>query len=190
MDYKYAYKQLEKEIQGLARSLNNQTRKITDQDELETLPKIFLRGRFEQINIDTGCLEITVESSRYYYPVSQYQSEKLPFPGHQVLIFNDNEQPGIVGFNAQGRMLSPAGIESLQLQKVDIQSRTWTFASHQYHQKVLPLPDELPPLVIGENYQFRVIQCLPHHIYVYEKKDDMAFQHQKNISTAYQSARG
>jgi len=85
--------------------------RVKDQSTLEDL-KIeasnYIKGMFESYDFETGSLQILINGTKYYYPLSNYKCEYLPLSGSRVFIFKDTEnQVYIYGFD-MSRMIALA----------------------------------------------------------------------------------
>lgn len=165
------YTKLARDVDELDRAQRQLVERAYRPQDLEIPPKVYLRGMYVQFDQSTECLEIKVNGERYYYPISQYDSAWLPFPGHQVLIFQTDTGPLISGFSAGGKRIPTACREILKLFRVLPNDKLWLFKHADGTSLYLPIPAFLPEgigLHLGAYYCFKVVDALPSRYYLLE----------------------
>jgi hypothetical protein len=185
VELKAAYQQLLKSIESLEYRQREVNRALLGSDEIITQPRIYLRGQFKEYLQERRCIRVRIEGSNYFYPISNYRSEYLPFPGHQVLIFKEYDGLAVYGFGQGGRQIPIAPQVSLVLRSISGHSGMCQLSDEQGSHGLALTVESFQGMDcrVGNTYTFRVIQALPHKVYVLdaEKPNSVNTQQISNI---------
>lgn len=164
------YEKLSNDVALLEKKQKKLTNSVLKTD-MAVLPRLYVRGSFYEFDEATQNLVVKTHGDTFYYPIECYDSEYLPVPGRQVLIYNTESGMRISGFEAKGFQIPPARKESLILRHVSIEHDSWDFSLPNEQILTLPLPSEFPEhfeFRLGASYTFRVIDSMPNRFYIFE----------------------
>lgn len=187
MELKAAYQQLLKSIESLEYRQREVNRTLLGSDEIITQPRIYLRGQFKEYLREKRCIRVRIEGTNYFYPISDYRSEYIPFPGHQVLIFKEHDGVGVYGFGQGGRQIAAAPQVRLVLRGISGGSGMCQLSDELGGNNLALSIESFQGLDcrVGNTYVFRVIQALPHKIYVLEGETPNSVNKQKISSIVF-----
>ncbi|MGL6260355.1 hypothetical protein [Vibrio sp. WXL210] len=173
MELKQLYKRLLNSVKDLELRQQKLTNALLDNQSLDVVPKLYLRGQFIEFDAEQQCLEIKIDGERYYYPLSDYCCQWLPFPDHQVLIFCSEQGRQIFGFAEGGRQIPVATAKRLALIRINSVYRTWTFRDSEGVLVELPLMPQPSEIVIGQTYRFREVESEPDRYWTLELEKEL-----------------
>ena len=172
MEIKQLYEKLSLRVKELEEQQSELLKNSLKPGDLSVAPRLYLRGMFVEFDLETNNLVIKANGRTLFYPLENYDSAWLPFPGHQVLIFQTEQGIRISGFGANGRRLPSSPKESMELSQVIFERQQWIFKHAYGLQLALPIPDVLPDGIgfqLGASYTFRLIDSYPDRFYVLDE---------------------
>lgn len=83
-----------KKVKILEKELEKNKQKLVKNNTQSTEAKLFIKGKFICFHEKEQALEILVNSHTNFYPIKDYYSQYLPYPGATVAIFSEIDSDG------------------------------------------------------------------------------------------------
>lgn len=93
-DIKRSIQEIAYKIDQIERELERHKKQLTKNAFDGIDAKVFIKGKYIAFDEQKQSLEILVDGSTRYYPLSDYYSKRLPFPDSTVAIFSEEKSNG------------------------------------------------------------------------------------------------